>query len=198
MITIKELQAAIPGLEDEDLDVVRQMEEAAVAYVETQTRRYFGPRREVTEIVRGTGTSNLWLTHGAQDFSLTDAYVDVMITVDGRQYAGYSYEASTDFDAWVRDGETALVRHNGGVWTKGYEYRVTYIAGYEEGQEPADIRSVVINLVKASWEARDTEGGLKSETLGGYSYTLDVSSAANSLSDLDIATIDAWRRLVVA
>jgi hypothetical protein len=194
MLRIEELQQLIGGLSDEKLEVVAALEKAAVAYVETQTRRYFGPLVAHTEVVRGNGTSALYLSHWAQDALPLDNYDLIGLTVAERQYPGNDPGSIDDYDLRALDGETVLLRHGGGSWLRGYEYTVTYTRGYLEGEEPADIRMVVANLVKNAWDSLTDDENLRSETIGGYSYTFGTSD----LMDSDKATIDAWRRLVVA
>lgn len=196
MILIEDLQALIPDAAETDLDVLREMERAAVAFVETQTGRYFGPRIEHEEIVIGKGTNRLWLLDIAADADLTDPYFDAQIVVEERQYAGGDATLVTDYDTRVVRGEAYLVRHAGCFWTKGYEYVVTYMKGYEQGEEPADIRKVVIALVRNAWTIHEN-GGLRSETLGGYSYAFGAADLFD-LVDTDRATLDAWRRQIVA
>lgn len=196
MILIEELQALIPELAEADLDVIAELERAAVAYVQTQTGRYFGPRQEHTEIVRGTGTCDLYLIGWAQDANLEDAYFDTELLVEERQYAGDAYTVLTDYDVRVLPGETKLVRHQNVYWTRGYEYQVTYLRGYAEGEEPADIRKIVLTLIRNAWNVIET-GGMRSETIGGYSYTFGAADL-HDLTQSDRETLDAWRRQIIA
>jgi hypothetical protein len=195
MLRIEELQMMIPGLDEEKLEVVAELERAAVAYVETQTRRYFGPLISHTEVVRGNGSSSLYLAHYGVDSAPDDEYDLVVAVVDERQYPGNDPNTVEDYELRALDGETVLMRHAGAPWIRGYEYTVTYTRGYVAGEEPADIRQVVINLVKAAWESVTDDENLRSETIGGYSY---VAAASNMMDATDKATIDAWRRLVIA
>lgn len=194
MIPVEELIDVLDGATDADTAEIVELEQNAVAFVQTQTRRYFGPPKQTTEVVKGKGTSNLWLRHIAIDEVPADYYNEVVVSVVERQYAGNDGTAITDFQVRVEDGEVRLVRLNGGVWTYGYEYTVTYWHGYPAGEEPGDIRQLVVDLVKSRWNMRELEG-LRSESIGGYSYTRFEDT------DLDMegqATIAAWRRLVIA
>lgn len=219
MIPIDELQQLV-GDAKTDLHVLVALEEAAVAFVQTQTRRYFGGREEFQEIVQGRGSRYLYLSHAAEDAVLGDAYFDASITVTERVWGsgggrwgwasgcGCTPSSSgsdgvdpdtglvTDWELRRFEGETALVRTSG-VWLRGAEYTVTYTRGYEEGNEPADIKRLVANLVKVGLDAMTTDAGLRSETIGGYSYSYG-NTDLSQLDDTDQMTLDAWRRLVVA
>lgn len=194
MIDVSELIDLLDGATDADTAELVELEKNAVAFIGTQTRRYFGPIEEYAEVLKGTGTQNLWLTDIAVDQIPADYYDALVVSVVERRYAGNEGTPVLDFEVRVQDGEARLVRTNGAVWTKDFEYTVTYWRGYAPGDEPADIRQLVLDLVTTRWNLRDLEG-LKSESIGGYSYT------RFEVGDLDIeqqATIKAWRRLVVA
>lgn len=147
--------------EHEDDDLIMEFEAAAVATVQSFTQIVYGPEGEVVEYVRGVGTADLYLAlypSGAPSEVIEHA-------VPG--------DAGTEItsDGWVlRD--TRLVRKSG-VWTRGYEYQVTYAAGYGDGQEPADVRQAVMSIVGVLYRGRGKDG-LKTETVGGtassYSY----------------------------
>lgn len=194
MVTIKELQRLIPGIEDVDLHNIAEWERDAVAYLETYTRYYFGPRQEHTEYLTGHGGSKLYLLHMAADGSLDDYEFDTLITCDGRACGGDPFEDITDFDVRVVEGESYLIRWGSAVWARGSEYRVTYTRGYEPGREPGDIRGIVIKMVKRAFDAMTSDANLRSESIGGYSYTF--SSSDFDADDLKI--LEPWVRPVVA
>lgn len=52
-------------------------------------------------------------------------------------------------------------------------YRVTYTAGYALADMPHDIRAAAIELVAYSFRKRKATPGMRSETLGKYSYTAE-------------------------
>ena len=196
MILIEELKALVPGLTDADLDVIAELERGAVAFVQTQTGKYYGPREDYEDFRRGNGTCYLYLFHEAQDADLADAYLDTDLIVWERPYAGGERTLVTDYDVRLQEGETVLVRHSNRLWTRGYEYVIGYTRGYAEGEEPADIRKVVLSLVRNAWNTADT-GGLRSETLGGYSYTFGIEDI-HALDDTDQKTLTAKRRQIIA
>lgn len=198
MIKLAELRrmlggdAAVPLSENANLVA---LEKAAVEFVQTQTRRYFGPVRDAEEVIKGTGLGHLWLRYvpvGEPDFD----YSGTILSVDERVYSGNDPIAVEDFEIRNLEGEVQLVRAGGTPWTDGYEYTVTYRQGYAPGEEPADIRQLVKDLVAYRWAQIGREG-MKSETLGGYSYTaFDIEELGGIIGGTD--TIKAYRRLVIA
>lgn len=201
MIPVDEL-IALTGATEADADALEALERGAVAFVERQTDRYFGPPEEVTEHITGNGSRRLWL----RDHPVIDddypPYGDFgAVEVIERPYPGgdaTTLEESV-YQLRLSDREFQLVRlGDSGYWTQPYEYAVTYWRGYEEGEEPADIRQLVADLVVVRWNIR-AEGmtGLRSETLEGYSYTRFGNSDVDSVSG-GWSTIEAWRRPVFA
>lgn len=133
MIPVPELRdyLRLDHLEDDYL--LEQVERAAVAYVERETGRYFGPREEGTEHLAGTGTSALWLAdEPAGPVEVVNSYdwPVVDFTVHGRRL------------------------HRVAGWATTSCYAVTYERGYEEGEEPADVRLAVMQLVALMYEYR--------------------------------------------
>ena len=205
MISLAELReyVGITDPEDTSQDAnLTAMEAAAVAYIQMYTQRYFGPPEEVEEIVEGEGRRRLYLRDipiepaPDEDYPLS---IEPLTVVDSRTWAGASSVAieETTYDL-RRDGlEAYLVRHGyRGRWECGNEYIVTYWRGYWPGEEPADIRQLVKDMVKSKYLALTVEG-LKSETIGGYSYTQFSPRELETLGGA-AGTLDLWRRLVFA
>lgn len=192
MIPADEL-IALTGATEADTAALEALERGAVAFIERQTDRYFGPPEEITEYVTGAGGRRIWL----RDHPIVDEYHALAIVE--RSYPGGDATEISDSVWQLResDREFPLVRlGSDGPWTRDFEYAVTYWRGYEEGDEPADIRQLVLDLVKVRWQLRGHEA-LRSETIGGYSYVRfgndDVDACAGAWS-----TIEAWRRPVYA
>lgn len=168
------------GIEESDEsqdDIVMRLEAAAVAYVQNETGWYFG-EAEAEVYLRGSGTSRLWLPQPA-----TGDIAVLRLAHAGDE--GTEIVAEDD-DGFVARG-AQLVRKNNLEWDRAYEYKVTFDRGYAEGEEPADIRQLVIDLVSAKYSQRGKEG-MKSETYGGYSYTfadadLEVVAGAREVID---------------
>jgi len=200
MIPIEELRVRV-GLEADDTSedtTLTAMMAGALAFVETQTRRYFGPITEDFEILDGHGGRNLWLAEPPVEPPV-DEYAPMtlppLVIVDERTQPGadpITLDASS-YDVRTRNHEGWLTRF-GSVWRRGYEYTVTYYRGYDE--LPADIRELVIGLIGVKFTLGDA-AALRSEAIGGYSYTRFGES------DLDAVpggheTIAAWKRMVLA
>lgn len=117
--------------------------EAAAVEVAEQHFGYLGAAEEVTEYVRGTGIADLYLSDPAAATPVP--------TVTAAQYPGDAGDAATDF---VARGNR-LVRTAGGVWSRGYEYAVTYTRGYAPGAQPERAHHAVRMLV-AHWYASRT------------------------------------------
>ena len=148
MIGTSELMNALRCSKSEAAgDYVTGLEAAAVAYVERKTNRSFSTSGERTEILLGNGRRDLWVAESI------DTGETVTITET-------SYPGATPVTITASEGNgyevrgTKLVRKGGFSWTRGYEYTVTYTAGYTAGEEPDDIRQAVTALVTLWYERR--------------------------------------------
>lgn len=197
MISLDRLITIIGVTDQADVPLIEDMRDAAIAFIESQTNRYFGPVTSHTEWLRGNGTRSLWLSASP---ILEDP---LTITVTEYTHAGATgsvvvEDGSTGFSIRNHGTETELVRlGGGGVWTNGYDYAVTYSRGYADDQGPKDIEHVLIELVRNRYNSEGAEV-MKSETIGGYSYTRFDAGDLGALPAADQAVIDAHRRLVFA
>lgn len=146
MIGLAELKRYCRVTSTREDDLLVELEQAAVAYVQRITGRSFGaaPAAAVTHTILGTGIPRLWLPEPA---ALLPA------TVIERAYPGsteLTITASAADGYVLRNNSLALVRKEGGIWGRGYEYGVAFISGYSEGNEPADIRQAV-RMLTAHW-----------------------------------------------
>jgi hypothetical protein len=120
------------------------------------------------------------------------------IAIGEAQYAGDTETAITDYTLRTLNREALLARHGGVKWTRDYEYAVTYWRGYAAGDEPGDIRQLVLDLLAVKWGIRQSGGeGLRSETIGGYSWTRFGDTDMDAVTG-GWATVHAWRRPVFA
>jgi len=179
---------------DVDPPVLQHLVERAIEFVQTQTRRYFGPTQEWTEYLIGSGSRVL---------RLPEAAAAPITAIEERPFPGDDPAVIADTDFLQRDVDTIthLVRKGGVVWTDGYEYAVTFQRGYGVGDGPKDIEQLILDLI-ALRLANVGREGLLSETIGGYSYS---RPAVYAFTDGDLkaipgafATIEQWRRLVLA
>lgn len=151
MISDHLLTQAFRPADQRELEYVRALEAAAVAHVERATGKYFGPVRTRTEYVRGDGRGELHLDGPVA----SDVYDAPLITsVNESAYVGGEQTEllESDDDGFVvRD---SVLHRKSGVWSRGYEYEVIYQQGYDEGEEPADIRQAIMQLVTLWHEIR--------------------------------------------
>ena len=192
LTTLKEW-LGIPATDTAHDALLTDLEAQAVEWVERQTGRYFGPPAETTEVIRGTGARRLWLAEPP----VSVAEVTEVVYPGGTETV-IDPAGVNGYEVRVAGNEGWLVRR-GGVWWPCYEYRVRYTRGYPTGQEPADIRQLVLDLVALRWSLRGKDG-LQSESIGGYSYTRSAFHIADD-GDLKsipgaLRTIQAWRRNV--
>jgi hypothetical protein len=209
VITLEEIKAYL-GIPEEDASedaILTELERNAVAFVQTQTRRYFGPPAPHVEYIMGTGTRHLWIPDlplepeapepiDPPDPEAPEPEPLPRLTVAEYTQPGAEPVEVLDFDLRLFDVEAVAVRHGGVFWDARREYAAGYLRGYYAGEEPGDIRQLVMDLVSIKRTLRGSEG-LRSESMGGYSYTRFGET------DLDAvmggwATINAWRRLVFA
>lgn len=98
----------------------------------------------------------------------------------------------------IRIGEGSFVINLPAIWwdDDGYPgtYRVTYSHGYE--QVPADVVAVVCGMASRTLTAPTMAGGVRSETIGPYSYQLDAAGAglAVMMSQADRDALKRYRR----
>lgn len=194
MITLAQLQSAVPAAVGKDSTLLEDMIARALAFVERQTGRYFGAPAETTEYLQGYGSRWLRLNDAVVEPD-SDAELD---EVQERCIPGgdVTLLGLTDFEVRPSGTTSVLVRLGGPAWRIGYEYQVTYTRGFEVGDGPADIEQLLIDLVALKLGMRGHEG-MRSETIGGYSYT---RFGDGDLDAIDGAwdTIKAWRHPVVA
>jgi hypothetical protein len=180
--------------------ILEALETRAVEIVQSETDRYFGTPIEHVEQLVGDGSDRLYL----RERPWPEAESVEATTVEYRAQTGDAWEAiaADGSDGWELEYPrpvwlgAVLRRNGGGVWAKGYQYRITYTFGYLAGEEPGDIRQAVIDLVSFKFHERGREG-LKSETIGDYSYThMDPSDLASLPETAD--TVQRWRGMVFA
>jgi hypothetical protein len=189
MIDPAVVKGAVPEAASLDSGILEEMIARATAFVETQTRRYFGEKTARTVYVSGTGGRFL---------RLAEAFVGSPADIEERPYPGgtlttipiASYEVRQDGSA------SALVRIDGAVWARGYEYAVVVEQGYDPEEVPGDIVDVVIGLVGVKLKFQGHEG-MRSESIGGYSYTRFGDDDLDAVPGAK-ATLAAWRRPVIA
>lgn len=196
MISIVRLIDALGITDEAEIAPLESWLAAALAFVNTQTRRYFGPVEEAEEFLTGRGRRDLWL---AEPPTLVDAYDAVSVSevaYPGADSTDILEGSESGFDLRIAGHEGKLVRRGPcGVWTRGYEYVVRYPRGYEEDAGPKDIEDVLIELVRLRQSAAGEEV-MKSESIGGYSFTRFDSDDVGALPTEQQRTLKSWTRPV--
>lgn len=88
----------------------------------------------------------------------------------------------------------------GGFYNGVDNYLVTYTAGYAADAMPLDLQEACIEIVAWLFQRRRAIPGIKSETLGKYSYTLESGMSSNQslIKRLGIdAILDNYRTIPV-
>lgn len=148
MISLPLLKAHLKVNEDETADdaLIVEMEEAAVAFMENETGKYFGELSEITEVLSANGWAPIWLR--ATPLADSD---DTPVLLESRTYPNGSWAevAATDYEI---DGQRLYPL---AYWIPGSRtLRLTYWAGSDVGGEPADVRQAVRELVTRMYEKR--------------------------------------------
>lgn len=122
--------------------LLAELEAAAVARISRETGRHFGEPSEIAELLHGGGRT-IWLREQPLPDTLV---VEERSLSDGgwREIDPATYEVTP---------RRSVIRTAG--WPAGvHRIRATYDAGYPEGEEPADIRLAVLQLVTLAYEER--------------------------------------------
>lgn len=133
--------------------------------MERELHWYFGPARERTDVMCGTGTPKMFL--GGPFLDVTDPYADGFL-LECRSYVGDAWE-TVDAGEYEQRGRR-IVRADGWVWLRGVDnFRATYNEGYEE--VPGEIEQLALETIASIYRQSGSEG-VVSERIGDYSYTL--------------------------
>ena len=124
-------------------DLIEELERAAVAFMERETGRYFGPPETVTETFSGVTGQRLMLRYMPTG------------TVTVQESSGSGWVAVTDF---VVEGRFLV---HAVAWSPYVDVRVTYQRGYAEGREPADIRPFILQLVQHYYDGTPLPEGFR-------------------------------------
>ena len=129
-----------------DDDLIVEIEQAAVAFIQNETGRFFGGIGEITEVVSANGWASIWL----QAEPIMDDPDYMPFTLERRVLgSGWGAVGATEFEV---DGYRLYPLT---YWTPGHRtLRATYWAGYDEGAEPADVQQAVKELATRMYERR--------------------------------------------
>jgi len=138
---------------------------AATATLGRELGRYLGPVETTQELRKGPGP--LILLSGDPVGSPTDDPAGGVSLVEQRLRVTDAWETVPETDYAV-DGRA--LRHATAWPGCPASVRVTYRRGYEPDQGPLELVDLVRQMVASTWRTRGAEG-MKSETIGDYSYT---------------------------
>jgi len=157
------LAEILAALVDTDLPhVLEGLTERAIYAVQHELDWYFCAPRSTEEILDGTGNRALWLRQPPVD----------LVVVSSRTTVGGTWAVVPATEYELGGGGLMVGRGLFGVgnWTRGVRnYRVAYEEGFTV--MPGDIEQLLIDLITTAWKNRSTNLGMKSETIGDYSYT---------------------------
>lgn len=172
MFTVDQLKAYIgPGGEigtDEET-VLAEIEERAVALVQTATGEFFGTTGTASYLLDGGGGVSIWLKHEVT--AVTSVSVRPAVSAEWLEL---------DSDAWsFGDPYTSrLLRVDGSEWPDG-EALILVAAnrGYATDTEPGEIRQLVLDLV--NWQ-----------------YRAGRKLALEDLGSPDVGRVKGWDRVI--
>jgi len=147
----------ITGVEDDA--ILQALLARTIYFVERELDWYCGEPRAAVETLDGTGLRSLFLRQ---------YIVGSTLTVEDRAGVGDTWATVPAADYEFETGGRMIA--NVGNWAKGVRnYRVTYSEGF--ATMPGDVEQLILDLVASRWNNRESDPGLRSETIGDYSYT---------------------------
>ncbi len=186
-----------------DQALVLDAADRALAWVETQTGRYFHEPAEFVLRFDGGGKT-IWLPEIPASETVESDTVDIL-TVEVRigteweeKSADDDYELIRGPYLWEMPRLVYKPLSACYVWPSGYQnVRATYSAGYEPGFLPGDIEQLIVDMVATWYRDRGSEN-LRSETIDGYSYTRWMPTSEAGISEAWKSTLEKWRHQVYA
>lgn len=157
LVTLDEVRRYVLGdvFDTSRDDRLALLADAASARIEAYTGRVFAARTR-TDAFRGTGQPSVRLV-GRPLLSVT------AVTVGG---------VAVSAGAWEIEAEAGRLTLTGGVFDRGALCTVTYRAGYEAADRPADVVEACLQLTKYLWDERET----------GATFASSVSIGPQSIS----------------
>lgn len=186
MITPARAKEALPGVTI-DAGVLERHIHAATATLGHELGRYLGePQRQIEMHNGGRGAIQLYYDPTIPRDDDPDPPEFLVETKDGFGAAWAEAVDGTDYEV---DGRRLV---HVSAWPRGMRsVRVSYTAGYELDEGPAELRDIVLRMV-VDRITGDQDDGLRSETIGDYSYTR--GDVVSSMPDWP-RFAKQWRRL---
>ncbi len=198
MISVSRVIARTAATDEQD---IADRIEGATATLGRELLRYLGPVLERTEVtqVDPCGTVIVLEEPVAEGSTVTIETRDTVFD-DWETLAALDDEGKRNY---VVEGREIMLRT---AWAGGKNtVRVTYSAGYDEGEGPTHFQELVLQMVVDKWNADQSSvtvgAGLKSEDLGDYSYenftAAELAAAASAIGTSWESFVAKWRRKLV-
>lgn len=193
----EDVLVAYLGIDPDDTDAVALAVDFAdrmLAWVENQTQRYFREPKEFVERLSGDGTTALWI----REMPVMDgeSVPEPVLSVEVRKGGMWDLVSEDDYDLidYLPVGPHLLEHVT--RWPIGRRnIRVIYESGYD--RLPGDIEQLILEVTGHTYRERGKEG-LRSESIGGYSYTRADAGGEDEFRDRWKSTIEIWRHTVFA
>lgn len=149
MIPLRDLKLHLkvdPDVTTDDTLIV-EMEQAAVAFMQNETGKYFGQSGEIVEILSANGWASIWLQAAPM---IDDDYYPFVLEQRATPSGEWEVIADSDYEV---DGYRLYPLT---YWTPGRRtLRATYYSdAYAEGAEPPDVQQAVRELVTRMYKHR--------------------------------------------
>lgn len=153
---------------------------AAAEWFSTQTGYYFGEPRAAVERFDGDGVTDTLFLRSTP----ADSPAFKLESLNG--------ETWEEWDATEYEVDNRRVILKAGAWPRGRRnLRATYTEGFEAGKGPAGVQRAILTVAVAMWKETKA-GNYKSESIGGYSYTLNDETI---LPQFVRDAVNAYRRV---
>jgi hypothetical protein len=179
-----------------EAEVALATADRVLTWIEVTTDRHFREPKEFVLRLNGEGIGGLWLPELPIDDG--ESIPELLLEIELLENGTWSIVPEDDYEL-VTTGVTGpyLVEHKD-EWPMGRRnIRVTFTAGYEFGELPGDIEQLVLEMVAHRYRERGNEG-LRSETIGGYSYSRADMGGTEEFREDWKTTLARWRHGVFA
>jgi uncharacterized phiE125 gp8 family phage protein len=161
VLSLSAAKAHLRVTTDTEDALIARLCDAALEHLERKTGLYLGAPGERSDTLAGSGTTALWLPNAP-----VSGHAVTVLELTSDEDEGTAVEAAT-----YRVSGRKLERLWGNVWTAGYLYRVTHMAGYASDQGPRDLVQAQAMLVAHWFENREAvvTGTISAEVEHGVS-----------------------------
>lgn len=174
-------------------DNLTRLIQAKTTWVQGETRRRFDTPILRVEYHSGHGEEVIYL-QGHVDDSVEadnpseslDPTTSVKVWRRARMEKFRDWEELVEGDDWERREDALYFKRTWQVWPWEDEFKIQYMDGYAVA--PDDIKEVILELAMNQYimDVNTSSGaaGVKSESLGDFSYSIDLASVAAGTGDI--------------